>query len=336
MANNNSVITGRFLGDLNRLKTADTVRREAAKEILHPYDIANKSDAAKLLHTTLGGIKRAITHADLKQFAQSAKQLGKQFKGGITAQQVIDLSLPIDRARANKDINTAVPMSIKDGVIHFLTNASAQSVASRHHVNVQFMPFTAFANSPESVSKSVATLLRASIRFDCDCGRHTFWYRYMATTGNYHYGRPETGFPKIRNPHLVGVACKHVLRVMQAIKKDLRVKAMLTKALEQAQTKEGISPAAIKAKVSEAKQHAKEQAAKTTVVSVSRPNKAKAKTKQASAAQKSIASHAQVLLTSGEAKATKKALNALAAVHKLGVISDKKYAAAIKQLTQNI
>ncbi|MCV5390784.1 phage tail protein, partial [Escherichia coli] len=51
------------------------------------------------------------------------------------------------------------------------------------------------------------------ISFDCDCGRHQYWYRYLATMGNYCIAPPkEFAFPKIRNPELSGVACKHVLK----------------------------------------------------------------------------------------------------------------------------
>lgn len=43
---------------------------------------------------------------------------------------------------------------------------------------------------------------------------------------------PETGFPKIRNPNLVGVACKHVLRVMSEIEGGNAVQAFLARAIE--------------------------------------------------------------------------------------------------------
>ncbi|EPA1084307.1 phage tail protein, partial [Escherichia coli] len=51
--------------------------------------------------------------------------------------------------------------------------------------------------------------------FDCDCGRHQYWYRYIATAGNFALAPPkEYAFPKIRNPNLKGIACKHVIHAM--------------------------------------------------------------------------------------------------------------------------
>lgn len=60
-------------------------------------------------------------------------------------------------------------------------------------------------------------VLQGAVRFDCDCGRHRFWYRYIASVGSFAYGKAETGFPKIRNPNLKGLACKHVIFVMRML-----------------------------------------------------------------------------------------------------------------------
>lgn len=41
---------------------------------------------------------------------------------------------------------------------------------------------------------------------------------YLNTVAGTVLGRKEGGFPKIRNPNMTGVACKHILRVMHWIK----------------------------------------------------------------------------------------------------------------------
>jgi len=221
--------------EIGRLRKAEAQQRAAARTILDPMDVAGEYDAARLLTTTLGGKIRAITLDDLRAFSAAANKLGKRFKGGITARGIIDASLAIDRDRANDQIRTAVVMKAQAGVLHFITNASAQSDAIRHHVHVEFPAFKAFAASPKKPDLLAKAMLDGPLKFDCDCGRHRFWFRYIATKGGFAHGRPETGFPKIRNPKLVGVACKHVLRVMQAVQKDANVRAKVSAMLAAAQ-----------------------------------------------------------------------------------------------------
>lgn len=221
--------------EIARLRKAEAEQRSAARTILDPMDVAGEYDAARLLQTTLGGQIRPITIEDLRAFSASANKLGKRFKGGITARGVADASLPIDRERANEQIRTAVVMKAQAGLLHFVTNASAESDAIRHHVHVEFPAFKAFAASPKKPDLLARAMLDGPLKFDCDCGRHRYWYRYLATKGGFAHGRPETGFPKIRNPRLVGVACKHVLRVMQAVMKDANVRAKASAMLAAAQ-----------------------------------------------------------------------------------------------------
>lgn len=206
----------------------DLERRQASTTILHPNEVSGEYDAGRLLTTTLRGAHRAITHSDLRAFSANVSRLKKQFKGGITAQAVIDLSLEVDRKRANKEIRMAVPASLTGGRVHFITNAGPDSDVSRHHVHVEFLDFQAAVGaSPNDPKKTGKLVANGRLTFDCDCGRHTFWYRYIATIGKYNYGRAETGFPKIRNPGLKGVACKHVLRTMHVIQRDTAVQAKL-------------------------------------------------------------------------------------------------------------
>jgi hypothetical protein len=56
------------------------------------------------------------------------------------------------------------------------------------------------------------------VSFDCGCGRHQFWYRYLAHIGGFAVEPPaENVFPKIRNKHLKGCACKHVMKVLMVL-----------------------------------------------------------------------------------------------------------------------
>jgi hypothetical protein len=210
----------------------DLDRRQAAATILNPNEVSGEYDAGRLLQTSMGGHIRPLTHADLRAFQNNVARLKKKFTGGITAQSVIDMALPVDKERANKEIRMAVPANVRGGRVHFITNAGPDSDVARHHVHVNFLDFDAAVGaSPNDRSKIGKMVSGGKLAFDCDCGRHTFWYRYIATIGRYNSGRAETGFPKIRNPKLQGVACKHTLRVMHVILKDRAVQLKIAESV---------------------------------------------------------------------------------------------------------
>lgn len=263
---------------------ADADRRAAAGSgeksvILNPKDVRGDYDAVRLLSTTLGlqpGEKpRALTSDDLAAFRHNANLLGKRFAGGVTPRNVIDMSETVDRKRAREQITTALPVSargVKDASgkvdrleVRFMTNASKDSPDDRHHVTVEFMGYpVAIASAAKKTAVKGALLMRKqNVRFDCDCGRHTFWYRYLATIGNYNAGRAENGYPKIRNPNLAGMACKHVLRVMTEIESGAYVASFLTRAVEKGRKSEDGS-GNIRARQKQNDQQAEKQADRPT------------------------------------------------------------------------
>ena len=203
----------------------DRGRKIPRPMFLRPEDIAKGKDydVEKVLFTTLGQQKgdrpRRITRDDILAFQDNILLLKDQYKKGITVQNIINLSLQDDIDRANQQIYMSVPLSRKSGLVHFLTNAGPESKVQNHHVEVEFANFgsVVFDIKKEAVNTVKNRIANGKIKFECDCERHTFWFRYMATIGGYGLGRQEGGFPKVRNPHLSGVACKHVLRVAQWI-----------------------------------------------------------------------------------------------------------------------
>lgn len=195
--------------------------------ILSADDLSGLYDPKRGLFTTIDGIARPLNFNDLQAFraavyALRTRHQGRKYLGGIKPKQVIDLSRKEDRDRAQKEIHTAMPIASRAGVVHFQTNAGPNSNVSRHHVYVQFMDYDAAVASPVEPKKMAKQMFQGNIKFDCDCGRHTFWYRFIATIGGFNFGRSEDGFPRIRNPKLYGVACKHTLRVMALISQSPR------------------------------------------------------------------------------------------------------------------
>ena len=235
-----SLKKGSLRRDLQGRRSADNQQRKLAEReieyddmgrkiprpmFLRPEDIAKGKDydVEKVLFTTLGQQKgdrpRRITRDDILAFQDNIFLLKDQYKKGITIQNIVNLSLQDDIDRANEQIHMAVPLSRQSGLVHFLTNAGPNSKAQNHHVEVEFSNFNSvvFDIKKEAISTVKNRLANGKIKFECDCERHTFWFRYMATIGGYGLGRQEGGFPKVRNPHLSGVACKHVLRVVHWI-----------------------------------------------------------------------------------------------------------------------
>ncbi|MBD8671611.1 hypothetical protein [Pseudomonas lurida] len=204
----------RRLGDQGKILTAD--------------DMSGLYEPKRGLFTTIDGKPRMLTWDDIKAFKAAVNDIQRRHgqqrggksaaeSGGILAKQVVDLSNPDDRKRANSEIHTCFPVINRAGLVHFQTNAGPNSKVTRHHVMVQFLGYDSALSGGLPVAEAAKLLGRGKIKFDCDCERHTFWFRYIASVGNFNYGRPEDGFPRVRNPKLYGIACKHVLRVMATI-----------------------------------------------------------------------------------------------------------------------
>lgn len=249
---------GKVAGKVTEAKSraaADKARREQAGSapnsvILNPKDISGEYDAARMLQTTLGGSMREMTADDLAAFRKNIETAKKSFKGGITARQIIDLSVtkPMkyhgkewagksDIDKAKKEIRHALPLSLHNGTMRIVTNAGPDFGNKRHHVTVKFLSFAAAAATGQDPRKMALWLRKQPLAFDCDCGRHTYWFRYISTIGGFNAGRAETGFPTQRNPQLHGVACKHVLRAMSEIDTGaVQIMNLLQRAIGKAQS----------------------------------------------------------------------------------------------------
>lgn len=225
--------------ELRERQSADARQRKVAKKILNPAEISGDYDAERMLKTTLGGEVRDITNDDLAAFRHNIKTAGRRFKGGINVRGVIDLSTNQDRKRARTQIRMAVAAASRPVntalEVRFLTNASGltKGVPNRYQPVVQFLGFSSVvADGSLTPQKAAVRLRQGGIRFNCDCDHHRYRLRYIATIGGYNAGRDETGYPKITNPGLSGVACKHVLRVMAEIEGGSAVQMFLAKAIE--------------------------------------------------------------------------------------------------------
>lgn len=218
-----------------QIRRDEIEQRSRAVNLLNPHEVKGEYDVHRLLFTTLGGDIRPIQQSDLATFRENAKRVGTRFKKGITAQQVINLSRKEDRDRANEQIHTAAPAGTNRGVIRFVTNAGPDSDATRHHVAVELTGYDAAIASPAEPKKAAGALVKDGLKFECDCAHHRFVFRYIATIGGYNYGRAENAYPKLRNPRLTGVACKHVLRVMHELMHNMAIRNIVATMVDRGQ-----------------------------------------------------------------------------------------------------
>lgn len=232
--------------------------RARSSILLSPDETAGDYDMSRALVTSLGGKGlRPITIDDLKTFRANVKRLGERFKGGITAKQVIDLSMPGPRQRAHQQITTAIPMASRGSRVQFQTNAGPGSKHTRHMVVVEFMNFDACVASPIPSLKIAPELLKGKIKLDCGCEDWRYRLRYLATAGRYAAGPWfEQSFPKMTNPMLLGVACKHVLRVMTLVTQSPTFKNYAARMIDQARV--GVERKAKAVKVTEMEDFAKQ------------------------------------------------------------------------------
>lgn len=201
-------------------REGEGAKKGSKPTFLRPDDISGDYDLKRALMTTLGmksdSQPRMITQADLEAFRKNIDALAQNYKGGITTEQVISLSLQDDIDRANTQIRTAMPYRRKAGYVQFMTNASAESKDTAHYVNIEFIGFSrvVFDTNKTSLFSVKNLVANGKVKFECDCGRYKYWLRYLNSIAGTTLGRIEPGFPKLKNPQLQGIACKHILRVM--------------------------------------------------------------------------------------------------------------------------
>ncbi|WP_342315738.1 hypothetical protein [Lysobacter sp. FW306-1B-D06B] len=313
----------------------DRREREAAGKaprsiILSPNDVRGQYDAGRVLTTTLGGERRPLTHEDLATFRRNMQTVGKLTAPGVTARQVIDIasSGPLmtklgdigDLGRAREQIKMAAPVAATVSIqsrrsldVRFLTDASPDSKVARHTVIIRLLgygeqlrilaaapldPDKAEAEKARTPKQAADALRKGYLAFDCDCERHRYFFRYVATIGGFNAGRDETGYPKVRNPTLRGIACKHVLRVMAELQSSAGILSFLEKAMSKAQAsiEKRVSHAATQA---EADAVAAKQAAKPREILTTEQRKA---ISRAARARRSIIAAAQVAAAESPAR----------------------------------
>lgn len=220
----------RAQAELRRRQELELEQRRRAVNILQPEALApGKKSAVGVLMTTLGGEVRPIAARDLAAFRRNIAAVSGSLAPGVTAQELVNASREDDRERARQQIRHAAPTRLTDGAVTWVTDAGPDSKVRRHIVRTEFANYGAALALPATPKVAAEWLaLNGRLRFECGCERFRYMYRYVCTVAGCVAGRKEHGFPKITNPDLAGLACKHALRVAQAIREPLARQALAT------------------------------------------------------------------------------------------------------------
>jgi hypothetical protein len=219
-----------FLDVFNRIAKENAKRRNNAKRTITPAMLKRKSvaDLAKLGKKQDG---TNFTSDDLAQLEKNKKDHERKYDSktaGITYAQIISSSRSIDIKRANNGVSdgsgitAATIVALRANEVMFRVKASIKNNDDDHMVRLRLETWDENLSdadvSRKGYQKATSQAVKDRVSFACDCGRHQYWYRYLATIGNYGINPPkETSSPKIRNPNLTGVACKHVLHVINKL-----------------------------------------------------------------------------------------------------------------------
>lgn len=174
---------------------------------------------------------------DLRKIIAHRKKREKDFHNTVQGIKISDLlrtSTPIDKARA-KTVSFATFYGRKNNILYFNVSGHSKPLY-RVLIRLEGWQKEVTAGKPSIVA--VQRILADRISIECPCGRHQFWYRYLATLGNYAITPAEYDYPKIRNPTLTGCCCKHVLKVLHELQL-MRVQFVLRKEIEAERQKPG-------------------------------------------------------------------------------------------------
>ncbi|WP_347361806.1 hypothetical protein [Vibrio vulnificus] len=229
----------------NERRRNQKAERQYARRTLSPAAIreAIRGGELPLYHSVLLGSKKGgdpFTIDDMRAFDKARKETSKKWgrTRGAPLDQLIVASRKIDVHRANTEIQVARLYKVRGDVLHFNVTASGKHGEDNYQVRIRLENWMEeLTQTQRSWIAAVKRICLGNVSIDCQCGRYQFWYRYVATAGNFALAPYEKDFPKIRNPQLTGCCCKHQLKALGALKSPT-VQAQLAKQL-QAQAEKG-------------------------------------------------------------------------------------------------
>lgn len=217
--------------DFNRalekeLKAAKAEANKARKDavgLLTPDLIRKhiKSGQDLVLQYGKQGSTKTYDTADLQRFARAidkSKTKHAQKMRGVPLMALENNSASVDIKRS-QSVRNATVYKIKGNMLFFRVSGNSQQF---YQVRIRLEDWdSVLSEAYTNIHVAARKVAVGRISFDCQCGRHQYWYRYLTHIGGFAVEPPaEQDFPKIRNPGLKGCCCKHVLKVLRVLKSN--------------------------------------------------------------------------------------------------------------------
>lgn len=231
-----SLSAGEFKKLFGQVTAAQATKRTRGKRNLTPELMRAQKDIDLLM---IGGGKGKVRYT-LEDLAKFKKKRDKLVKA-----HAMDQGQPVDRLMAfskaedfesAKKIRRATLSSVKGNMLMYRVTASQKSKYTEHKVMIRLDEWEANLTGNNNYIIAAKKATKGRVSFDCTCGRHQYWYRYIATIGNFAVEPYEHTFPKIRNPDLTGRCCKHVIKALKNIESPAIHKQLAQKMKVQAGT----------------------------------------------------------------------------------------------------
>jgi predicted protein tyrosine phosphatase len=225
----------KFEKALNAVRRENKEERKDATGLLTPSLIQKHLKSGKPLVLPYGKGGKTVTYSveELKAFQRAAvrvKRVEKSSVQGVPLLRLEQASHMADKERVQQ-IKNAMLYRIRGNNLNFQVTASGKNGKQHHQVRIRLEEWYDHMTAAQGYTHAAKRAAVGRISFECSCGRHQYWYRYLATVSNCALTPKETDFPKIRNPKLEGFCCKHVLKVFQQLKSP-SVHALLAKQMQ--------------------------------------------------------------------------------------------------------
>ena len=105
----------------------------------------------------------------------------------------------------------------EDGIIYF--DVRSASGNGMYTVKIKLEDYTDVKDDETlTAQEKVRLCLDGDIKVFCSCPAYRYWgFEYINTQLDSNEGDPQERFPIIRNPHLTGILCKHIYKVLQVL-----------------------------------------------------------------------------------------------------------------------
>lgn len=206
------------------IRSENRAQREDAVGLLTPSILQKYLKSGKTLTLPYGrkGHTVTFTPEDIKSFEQSIKKvkaLNRPHIAGLPLLALERASAEDDKMRMRQEIRSANLYKINGNLLTFRVSASGKNSEHKaYQVRIRLEHWHDLMTETKTWIAGARAAAVGNLSFDCTCGRHQYWYRYLATISGCAIAPKEKDFPKIRNPKLVGFCCKHVLKAFQQLK----------------------------------------------------------------------------------------------------------------------